>query len=389
MLSTIKMRPGSAAIAAIAAIGIAVCESHHRIPAFRLWSFAAIFVVIAALTVTVPSRLRNLGLTLAAIAFGFFGLELAAVILTPKLGSLTVTPRWIVLKPDLGFGFDQPMVIHSRKTDPDGGIIFDAHYTIDDRLNRHVRSAPVGPTTVFFGDSFTFGEGLDDAGTLPQLYADLRPEQRVLNLAVTGYSPQQFLRAMETGSQSATIGPAAKTFIFLTSPFHAARTSCKEPWTNNAPRYTRVETDLAYAGPCYSGLALMWHEYWANTAFYRLAIRPYATRLTHEDVSLYIDVLAKAVARARERYGVTTLVPFVRVGDAYLRGTGWTDSSIISALEERGVRVEDVTLPIDPALGYFIKGDGHPTVAANAIWAREIATLANPEQSARTADAPP
>jgi hypothetical protein len=62
-----------------------------------------------------------------------------------------------------------------------------------------VISAPTGLTAAFFGDSMTFGQGVPDAYTLPQAFADATGHRwRVLNLAFPGYGPQQFLRSLET-----------------------------------------------------------------------------------------------------------------------------------------------------------------------------------------------
>jgi hypothetical protein len=45
----------------------------------------------------------------------------------------------------------------------------------------------------------TFGQGVPDADTLPQAFADATGHRwRVLNLAFPGYGPQQFLRSLET-----------------------------------------------------------------------------------------------------------------------------------------------------------------------------------------------
>jgi hypothetical protein len=53
---------------------------------------------------------------------------------------------------------------------------------------------------IFFGDSFTYGEGINDNDTLPYLFEELSEGRyRAYNLAFHGYGPQQMLRLIETG----------------------------------------------------------------------------------------------------------------------------------------------------------------------------------------------
>ena len=374
MTVTARRRMG-AAFAILVCGSIAWVEGHHEIPAFRAWTFGLVFLLGVAGAVAAGGRWRDGFLVLSTLFLGLCVLEVAAGRLEPK-SDLKISPFWIELKPVVGFGFNKAGVIHSRKADPlTGAVVFDAHYTIGDTFDRVVRPAGTGPAVAFFGDSFTFGEGLNDADTLPQRFADLGNGERVLDLAVTGYSPQQFLREVQTGVRDAVIGPKPRAFVFLTSPFHAMRTACKESWTNNAPRFALVDDHLAHEGVCYAGAALRVHEFLQNTALYRLAIRPVVVRLTHADVDLYIRILAEAVRGARERYGVDTLVPFVRTAPNYLQGTGFDNDAVIAALRGRGVRVLDVTLTDPPGkeFTYEIRGDGHPSPAATLVWARNIA----------------
>ena len=235
---------------------------------------------------------------------------------------------------------------------------------------RETHSAGTGPTIVFFGDSFTFGVGLNDADTLPQVFADLLGrKQRVLNLGVPAYGPQQFLAELQTGRFDHVIGAQPRLFIFMTAPWHAERTACKAIWErSSAPRYELENNQIMFKGECNKGQILRVRDWLETVAFYRLFIKPYLQKATHEDVELYIRILLASVSLAKEKYGVATLIPYIQsVG--YLEGTGFTDDEIVQSLRDGGATVVDVSLAKEEAAAakLSIEGDGHPTPLANRL----------------------
>jgi hypothetical protein len=242
-------------------------------------------------------------------------------------------------------------------------------YTIDSNLLRETHSVETGPAIVFFGDSFTFGEGLNDADTLPQLFADLLGrKQRVLNLGFSGYGPPQFLAELQTGRFDGVIGAQPRLFIFMTMAEHAERTACKPVWARLGPRYALENGHVALKGACYDGFRARVQEWLANMASYRLFIEPYLHKGTNEDVELYVRVLLAAVNLAKEKYGVATLIPYIPA-DGYLNGTGFSDDEIIQRLRDGGAMVVDVSLAKEEAAGakLRIEGEGHPMPLANRL----------------------
>ncbi len=125
----------------------------------------------------------------------------------------------------------------------------------------------------------------------------------------------------------------------------------------------------SYKGPCSQGPALWLREWIEHTVPYRSFIEPYFDRLDHADMDLYIRTLVAATHLAKEKYGVPTLIPYLRVPDSYLRPTGFTNEEIIKRLQDDGALVVDVTLAREEAAGakIHIPGDGHPTPVANRL----------------------
>jgi lysophospholipase L1-like esterase len=368
------------AISLVIAAGLIVLfESHHAIPAFRTWTLATLFAFFLSAVVWTRGSGQNVFLVCASIAFCLAALEGVCAAIEPVSTNgvvATMTPGWSRNSKVTGWEPAVPgSVIHATKKDTKTGeLIYDAHYTIDEFRDRVTKSAPSGPAIVFFGDSFTYGEGVEDGQAMPQQFADLLGgEQRTVNVALSGYSPQQFLREVETGYKDDVIGQNPAAFVFLTSAFHAARTACKETWVATAPRYTVVGDKVTFIGTCEGNLFGTVQHWLENSAAYRRFLQPLQLRLTHEDVALYIRILARAVQLSHERYGVQTLVPYISATQEYLKGTGYTDAQVMEELRREGVQVVDMNLPDDPAKRTSITGDGHPTPYAHAIRAKMIA----------------
>ncbi|VFU08036.1 conserved membrane protein of unknown function [Methylocella tundrae] len=351
-------------------------ELTHPFPMFRLATFILVFVLLVRLAFAAKGKARDFLIVLASTAFGLAIAEGAANVAQPEGGGLTITHGWSVRQPIMGWGPDHAGTAHAEKRDPKtNALIYKADYTIDSNLLRETHSIDHGPAIVFFGDSYTFGDGIQDNETLPQVFADsLDRKQRVLNLGFTGYSPQQFLREMETSRFDAVIGPDPKLFVFLTAPWHAERTACKAYWTPHAPHYALEDGKIVYKGDCNEGANLLLREWLENSAAYRWLIDPYRHQLNHDDVDVYVSTLEAAVKLAKDKYGVPTLIPYLRVPPEYLRKTGFTDDAIMARLRDAGAIVIDASLDAQKNAGAVIsiQGDGHPTPLANRLRAEMI-----------------
>ena len=279
----------------------ALVEARHPFPLFRLATFTLAFLALAGMASLLRGKLRDGFVVLASLAFGLSIIEATATIRETK--ELYVgTNGFFFPQPDIGWGPQHPGRFHAEKTDPKSGIpIYSVDYTIDSNLLRETHSAETGPTIVFFGDSFTFGLGLNDAETLPQVFADLLGrKQRVLNLGFSAYGPQEFLAELQTGRFDGVIGAQPRLFIFMTMPEHAERTACKPFWVRWGPRYALENGRVALKGACYDGLSLWVREWLEDMASYRLFIELYRNKISQDDVDLYIRILVAAVNLAQD-----------------------------------------------------------------------------------------
>jgi hypothetical protein len=350
---------------------VVLMEVRHPFPSFRLAAFILAFLALAGIASLLRGKLRDGLVVLASLAFGLSIVETTATILETK-DSAIVTNGFSVRQPFIGWGPEHAGRFHAEKTDPKSGVpIYSADYTIDSNLLRETSSAETGPTIVFFGDSFTFGVGLKNADTLPQVFADLLGRKiRALNLGFPGYGPQQFLAELHTGRFDSVIGAQPRLFIYMTMGAHLERTACKPFWMRRGPRYALENGQVVLKGDCYEGLSLWVLEWLEYMASYRLFIEPNLQKLTHEDIELYIKVLLAAVNLGKEKYGVATLIPYIREPRYihYIMGAGFSDDEIIQRLRDGGAMVVDVSLANDECTDELcIKGDGHPTPLANRL----------------------
>jgi hypothetical protein len=217
----------------------------------------------------------------------------------------------------------------------------------------------------------TFGQGVPDAETLPQAFADATTgyRLRVFNLAFPGYGPQQFLRALET-DMFRDLLTEPRLFVFPTAPWHAERSACMSTFVLSAPRYVMVDGRPAYKDKCVDHWLVRLRYLLTRTAMYSVFFEPVIGGAGPADMDLYVAILIRAGQLARERYGVPTLILY-QPYDAYVRRAGLTDRQIMQRLRDGGLLVVDAGLDPNDFAGQNLKipGDGHPTGVANRAWA--------------------
>jgi hypothetical protein len=115
----------------------------------------------------------------------------------------TSGPSFCADDPELGYRIAPREHIYRRaKTLPGGSQIYDVSYSID---AEGVSTTPAGKGSgaapvFFFGDSFTFGEGVSNGQTLAAAFARVT-EHGTVNFGVPGYGPHHMLRMLELGRE--------------------------------------------------------------------------------------------------------------------------------------------------------------------------------------------
>ncbi len=349
---------------------IALLEAQQFFGLFRFLTLAASFLLLVVIASLLRGKLRDAALVLASVAFGLILVEGASIVAEPRI-STTVSEGLYTSMPVVGWGPSHSGQYHAERIDlATGRVIYNVDYTIDEKFLRRTYSTDSGPTVVFFGDSLTFGIGLNDTDTLPQQFADLLDHKvRVLNLAYGGYGPAQFLQILQENLHRSVIGPNPMLFVFTTAAWHTERTACKSYWARRAPRFVLDNDRLSLEGTCGNAQNVPLRDWLRHFASYRLLVEPLTLKPNDGDVELYIRTLLEAVSIAEQRYGVRTIVPYLRT-KGYLRATkGFTDDSVMARLRQGGAIVLDFSLAEERARGAVlaIPGDDHPTPLANRL----------------------
>ncbi len=344
-----------------------------------LYYYGLVFAVAVAFGVMFRGRWRDACVVVAALTVGLSAIELISIHAVARTMNMRQTGSFA---PDaaLGWGLGKPGVYWQKKIQggPNGHVIFDVTYTIDSHRNRQTVSTEHGPTVAFFGDSMTFGEGIPDEQTLPQAFADLTGRKmHVLNLGVSGYGPQQFLRALELDLDDNLLKGDPRLFVFLTAPWQAERVSCAASFALLGPSYALESGLPVYKGACYqqSGKVLSAiRNALASTSTYQMFFKNVTPSVYRRDIDLYIAVLIRAGQLAREKYGVPTLVLYLTDWPDYVRQVGMTDQQVMQRLRDGGLQVIDASLDQKayPGQPLRIPGDGHPTGLANRIRAKMV-----------------
>lgn len=120
-------------------------------------------------------------------------------------------------------------------------VIYDVRYTIGENgLRLGADKAPAKtPAIVFFGDSLTFGEGVNDAETFAyRLENDSQGKFKTYNFGFHGYGAHQMLAWLESGKEQPLLeGHKPIAGVYLAIPDHVKRSAGRSSWDVMGPRF--------------------------------------------------------------------------------------------------------------------------------------------------------
>ena len=271
-----------------------------------------------------------------------------------------------------------------------GEPVYDVQYSIDALGRRVTPGAAAGPRStflLFFGDSVTFGEGVQNAETFPHFVAERAPRVRAYNYGFHGYGPQQLLARLETQDLRTQVAEPDGSLVYLFIDAHVNRAIGSmvvyTGWADTAPYYgPGPDGALVRDGTLTTGRPM-------TSILYSILGRSQVLKRWHLDVPLAISerhidltarILAESARRFRQQFGGGRLVVVISssAGDICPRPAGKQPGSTHAArlgraLNRHGVEFLDYSALFDAAdPAYAIPNDCHPTPRAHRRLAEQL-----------------
>jgi len=282
-----------------------------------------------------------------------------------------------VYHPLYGLGPRPGSRTRSRRFGPEGELAFDVTYSYDEFGLRS--SPPPSPTApwslLFYGCSFTLGEGVNDTETFAfRTQQLLGGRYRTLNFGFHGYGPQQMLRGLETEvERPPSDGSRPRHLFYLAIPDHVRRAAGIPPW-DNGPRYEltadgRIEHRGRFRSRAYYEII---GRLARSELLGRLLVKVTDRPLENGDFERFVAIVARSRDLFEQRY------------EGRFHVILWWDEPVRSRLarrlEQAGIDyilIQDILPTLDSAdsfLGeYSIPGDWHPNARAHDLIARYLA----------------
>ena len=342
-------------------------------------------LALAGVVVFNGPRIRTGFLVLASLLLSFAAAEafigvLAEPPVNRSVAKTHVPNSWTVSDDVVGYRTRPGISVEATATYGDEPV-YRQTYTIEPSgARRTPGSAKTGPTYLFIGDSYVFGEGLADEQTVAARFAaGLKSPANVVNLGVVGYSPAHLVRAIESGLYDReVVGKVAAVVTWITR-IHLPRLTGDGGWLGSSPRY---ELD-AQGKPRFTG---SFNEYrWTHPAAgldylgrTHLASVARAVRVDLEraQVPLYFALLAELRDKVRARYDA----PLVVIYDwPETTGEGHDDPYYVPYFKDikaLGVPMISVQRIMGPSLAewkpWVIAHDNHPNAKLTDALAKEL-----------------
>lgn len=260
----------------------------------------------------------------------------------------------------LGFKPKPSIRMHSIKR-VDGRTLYDVHYTIDafSRRDTPVENAGARKNfALFFGCSYTFGEGLNDDQTMEYLVSKELKDVRAYNYGFSAYGAQQMLARLEDGKIPEQVKERRGVGLYFFVGDHMRRTLGTLDLVHNwstMPYYDFSDGKLVRKADSFEeGKPVS--EYLTRFAWFKKLVQWRHFKFTDRDYDLFSEIILESKHRFETQFpGSVFYVVFMG---------GWGEEHrerLIPFLSKKGIRFLDYskTPELDGGDFYF-KFDGHP-----------------------------
>ncbi|MET0515212.1 MAG: hypothetical protein ABW047_07800 [Nitrospiraceae bacterium] len=314
--------------ARLAVVGLAILAAYVSIRAsyvpfawfFGTWFLALLFLGLSARGDTSKMVWINLSAAMLALGVGEFYLWN----ITPeKVNSYCCNDAYFIRDDHFGMVPRKNFMATHVKT-INSVPIYETKYTMD---ANGLRMAPpydvrnVLGSVLFFGCSFTIGQGVADDEAMPYMTGLLtHGRYAIYNFGFHGYGPQQMLAAFERGVVDAVVTVPPKYIIYQAIPYHLERVAGLITWFPHTPRYRRTDSgrvvadgnlDTVMDESRYSAIEQFWRgrgpvgravsETLRKSFIYNKLVSPFRS-LSSDDVQLFLAIVAQSRNAAALHY---------------------------------------------------------------------------------------
>lgn len=288
-----------------------------------LWvAIASVIVLSYAAMACVRPGLRALWMNLAVVIFALGAAETYFWLLEPYERRMEYTENFFIADEILGYK-PAPGKSFTHRTSVRDGLLYHVTYTINAEGLRiaspvETPAAINQPCLAFFGDSFTFGEGVNDEQTMPyQVWKNVAGRYHTVNFGFLGYGPHQMLAALEQGYLESQGHCRPAQVIYQTIPEHLPRSAGLEFWDPHGPRYVLDQSgQVRHTGhfdevpatgildrlrTTHRQLSTGWKDRLNRSALYRTLLRT-RRAVNEQDAALYGGIVAAAKQLVETRY---------------------------------------------------------------------------------------
>jgi hypothetical protein len=241
-------------------------------------------------------------------------------------------------------------------------VIYNVTFTTDShgrRVTPEKNSPPKDRSIMFFGSSFTFGDGVQDNETMPYYVAQNVPYCRVYNYGFFSYGPQHMLAALENSHITDEVKehPVMLVYTFIDASINIAIGSMNvyNDMGENMPFYT-LDTDgkLRRNGTFSTGrpiISLMYKCLGKSNLLKSLHLD--IPRIRSQHIALTARIIEESRNRFRDRFGSRDFYVIFYPGSQYSR-------KLIPYLKQADIKYFDYSELFnlkDPL--FYIEGDMH------------------------------
>ena len=268
----------------------------------------------------------------------------------PKLGYALLPGQFTVKQSKITWTVTQPSALH--------------------RVVRPAGAAPEGRDAIwFFGDSVTYGWGLDDDVTYPWLIQQKHPELEVVNFAVGGYSTLQSLIELEETLAAGEKPPRVAVIAYAS--FHDGRNARlrgnRKSWIYYVAQYPEFPAAQLEEGKLKYGMVKLEYTPWP--------LEEHSALVNFlEEKSNEIQVITSGAQRVSQAIVLRFSELCKQHGIELVFAGIYRDARTVSMMqwaEAQGIRALDIS--VDPTnTENILPGDGHPGPKANVEFASKL-----------------